>query len=314
MKSLKQSISDIFQRIIRPKKKMLLPEYVDTIDPSIRSLVSFCDDMGLKPISSCSGVLDEHNQEFQYGQLNMLDSKMARKIAAHFIDSGYVKVGLISKPMHLIELYGHKIKDNRINLDFVNLNNEVLPKIEEEIREIVKNKIRVSEEKIEQVNNILNFFNKTKIKSNLTYNFNDWNYENKDTLEFDNYQSSQEMDVTSLVRDMSQENDLEYINKSMDEDYITNKILLPCNKRKEKTSKLINTSLKLAKNKKYISTQSNDYEQDYGEEDNRDFYTDLKNQVNEEKAVDEKNNENQTENNDIDKDKEKNSNNNIIDI
>ena len=313
MKSLKDVLGDIVQRIIKPKKDMLLPDYKDTIDPSIRSLVEYCDRMGLKPVSSCSGVLEEHNNDIKYGQLNMLDNKMARKIAAHFIDSGYVKVGLISKPMYLIELYGNKIKDNRINLDFVNLNNEVLPKIEEEIRGIVKSKINVSEEKIKQVNNILNFFNKTKIKSNIIYNFNDWNYENSDTLEFDYYQSSKEMDVSSLVRNVSKESELEYIDKSFDEDFTTVTILLPCNTRKEKITQLINNSLKFSKNKKYVSknlTQSIDHDHNFNDKEYSDFYSDLKNQVNEEKVDTEKLNENQ--NNDIDKDK--NLNNDIIDI
>ena len=56
MANLSQFFNSI-KRKFNKEKKELLPEYIDTIDPSIRGLVSYCNGNGIETIASCSGVL-----------------------------------------------------------------------------------------------------------------------------------------------------------------------------------------------------------------------------------------------------------------
>ena len=62
MANLSQIFNNIKKKFNKDKKE-LLPEYIDTIDPSIRGLVSYCNSNGIETIASCSGVLKEHDGE-----------------------------------------------------------------------------------------------------------------------------------------------------------------------------------------------------------------------------------------------------------
>lgn len=140
------------------------------IDADIRELIEFCNINGIKTLASCSGTQKDHKGESDiWGQLNVKDSKLSRKIAAVIIQRGICKVDLISKPMEKYELYDNIISYPHINFSFKNLNNEVLPKIVEAIHQVIKKKVEPNEEIMDKVNQVFDFFNSIDKKISSTY-------------------------------------------------------------------------------------------------------------------------------------------------
>lgn len=286
------NISGIFNNIkkkFNKDKKELLPEYIDTIDPSIRGLVSYCNNNRIETIASCSGVLKEHDGEDEslYGQLNIMDSKTTRKIAAYFIDSGIAEVTLISEPFDDKELYGNIIDDAHVNLSFKNVNNENLPVIENAIRGIVEKRITVDKQKLSYVNDILSFFDTLKAPMDLRYSFNDINHNsNKDTLEFYTCDIKPNCaDINKLTRMIGETTGLEYFNTDMDKLLDINKIIINSHNRKEELPKLFKATKKLERKIDIIPNsykEPEEYFEDYYEEDRQDinpFFEDLYDKV-----------------------------------
>lgn len=291
MVNLIQIFNNIKKKFNKDKKE-LLPEYIDTIDPSIRGLVSYCNSNGIETIASCSGVLKEHDGEDEnlYGQLNIMDSKTARKVAAYFIDSGIAEVTLISKPFDDKELYGNIIDDAHVNLNFKNVNNENLPVIENAIKGIVEKRITVDKQKLSYVNDIFKFFSVLKAPMDLRYSFNDINHNsNKDTLEFDTCDIVPVCaDINKLTRMIGENTKLEYINTDMNKLLNTNQIIINSHNRKEELPKLFKATKKLERKIDIIPNsykEPEEYFEDYYDEDSQDinsFFEDLYDKVTDE--------------------------------
>ena len=291
MANLSQILNNIKKKFNKDKKE-LLAEYIDTIDPSIRGLVSYCNSNGIETIASCSGVLKEHDgkEESLYGQLNIMDSKTTRKVAAYFIDSGIAGVILISEPFDDKELYGNIIDDAHVDLIFKNVNNENLPVIEKAIRTIVEKRITVDKQKLSYVNDIFKFFSTIKAPMDLRYCFNDINHNsNKDTLEFDTCDVVPVCaDVNKLTRMIGETTKLEYINTDMDKLLNTNQIIINSHNRKEELPKLFKATKKLERKIDIIPNSYKEpekYFEDYYGEDIQEinsFFEDLYDKVTDE--------------------------------
>ena len=291
MANLSQIFNNIKKKFNKDKKE-LLPEYIDTIDPSIRGLVSYCNSNGIETIASCSGVLKEHDgkEERLYGQLNIMDSKTTRKVAAYFIDSGIAGVILISEPFDDKELYGNIIDDAHVNLIFKNVNNENLPVIENAIKGIVEKRITVDRQKLSYVNDIFKFFSTLKAPMDLRYCFNDINHNsNKDTLEFDTCDVVPVCaDVNKLTRMIGETTKLEYINIDMDKLLNTNQIIINSHNRKDQLPKLFKATKKLERKIDIIPNsykEPEEYFEDYYGEDSQyinSFFEDLYDKVTDE--------------------------------
>ena len=291
MANLSQIFNNIKKKFNKDKKE-LLPEYIDTIDPSIRGLVSYCNSNGIETIASCSGVLKEHDGEDEnlYGQLNIMDSKTTRKVAAYFIDSGIAEVTLISESFDDKELYGNIIDDAHVNLNFKNVNNENLPVIEKAIRTIVEKRITVDKQKLNYVNDIFKFFSVLKAPMDLRYSFNDINHNsNKDTLEFDTCDIVPVCaDINKLAKMIGETIGLEYINTDMDKIFNINQIIINSHNRKEELPKLFKATKKLERKIDIIPNsykEPEEYFEDYYDEDSQDinsFFEDLYDKVTDE--------------------------------
>lgn len=291
MANLSQILNNIKKKFNKDKKE-LLAEYIDTIDPSIRGLVSYCNSNGIETIASCSGVLKEHDgkEESLYGQLNIMDSKITRKVAAYFIDSGIAGVILISEPFDDKELYGNIIDDAHVNLIFKNVNNENLPVIENAIKGIVEKRITVDRQKLSYVNDIFKLFSTLKAPMDLRYCFNDINHNsNKDTLEFDTCDVVPVCaDVNKLTRMIGETTKLEYINIDMDKLLNTNQIIINSHNRKEELPKLFKATKKLERKIDIIPNSYKEpeeyFEDYYGEysQDINSFFEDLYDKVTDE--------------------------------
>ena len=182
-------------------KKVASGEY--DIDEDIKDLVEFCNNNGIKTLASCSGTLKDHKEAHGFGQLNIKDSETSRKIAAVIIEKEICRTDLHSKPAEEMNLYGNIVSYSRINFSFKNPNNEILPKVEEIVHQVVSRQIEPNEEIMEKVNQIFEFFDSIDRKVNSSYVVNASDFSGELTFNTDNISSRKRVDKAIVAENLS---------------------------------------------------------------------------------------------------------------
>lgn len=169
------------------------------IDEDIRDLVEFCNNNGIKTLASCSGTLKDHENLDVFGQLNIKDSELSRKIVAVIIESGICDTSLFSKPVEEWQLYDNIISYSRINFSFKNPNNDVLPKIEEIIHQVVEKKLEPKLETMDKLKQVFDFFDSIDRKIESSYRVSTPDFCGELTFETENIESRRRVDKEYVV-------------------------------------------------------------------------------------------------------------------